>query len=214
METTEIPYVVHCPTLTQLVIHQFHYFKIYFHDTESIMKEKIYWNKNYAAAQKIYSNSAGSRLLRSAIQAQHAFLYSGRKNRATSHTGTLEPKGDQFLQLLETYKDPVKPNEGLELYTYSLISDSMRFSRTSAEVGIDFASKHALHASASDYVLAAGEFWVENGILYIDNNSGTFAPPASMLASLKMLLEKNFNGLEIVTLDCQTPEWKTHRHKT
>ena len=208
-----IPFVVHCPTLTQMVIHQFHYFKLYFKDTETVMEEKIHWNTNYSAAQKIYGNNPASKVLRAAIQAQHSVLYSGRKNRSTSHSGNLDNTGEAFLNLLQQYKDPVNANEGLELYTYSLVSDSLRFSRTSAETGIDFASKHALHASGSEFVLAAGEFWVHDGILYIDNNSGTFAPPGSMLIRLKKLLQSNFQNLEIVALDCQTPEWKTHRHK-
>ena len=208
-----IPYAVHCPTLTNLVIHQFHYFKIYVKQMESIMQEKIGWNKNYPAAQKIYSMNPASRVLRAAIQAQHSVLYSGRKNRNTSHTGRMMGTGQEFLKLLMDYRDPILASEGFELYTYSLVNESLRFSRTSAETGIDFASKHALHASGSEFVYAAGEFWVADGKLYIDNNSGTFAPPGSMLTRLKALLELNFQGLEVICLDCQTQEWKTHRHK-
>jgi hypothetical protein len=64
---------------------------------------------------------------------------------------------------------------------------------------------------ASPFVLCAGEFWITNKVLYIDNNSGTFAPPALALVGMKRLFEENFPGIHVVTLDYQDPEWKILR---
>ncbi|KAI1465604.1 uncharacterized protein F4812DRAFT_104064 [Daldinia caldariorum] len=42
--------------------------------------------------------------------------------------------------------------------------------------------------------------------LIIDNDSGTYRPDKSVLPDLKKLLERNFPGLDIVTLPCDDPE--------
>jgi hypothetical protein len=104
-----------------------------------------------------------------------------------------------------------------EIYTYSLMDNSIRFSRSSAWTNIDMASKHALHAGGAPEVFYAGEFWIEGGpeekTLYIDNNSGTFAPPKEDLFRMKLLMETNFPGMKVVVLDYQDPLWKEKRKK-
>jgi hypothetical protein len=96
--------------------------------------------------------------------------------------------------------------------------DSLRFSETGAAFFVDFASKHALHANCNEAVRYSGEFHPQplcgrenfsddtpdeqvEWELVVDNNSGTYAPDPKMLPALKALLEFNFPGFKIVTMD-------------
>jgi len=108
----------------------------------------------------------------------------------------------------------------LKIYTYVLLDDTLRFSRCGAGTTVDMSSKHALHAGAAESVFYAGEFWTDfqgigfgERVLFIDNNSGTFAPPKQDLFRMKFLMEANFPGINVVTLDYQDPEWKHRRGK-
>jgi hypothetical protein len=92
-----------------------------------------------------------------------------------------------------------------------VIQDSgFRFSETGAAFLVDFASKHALHSKCAEEIRYSGEFhprpkkgwkvWGDEGEkevegeweLWIDNNSGTYAPDKELLKTLKSLLEYNF----------------------
>ncbi|KAF1773489.1 C2 domain [Phytophthora cactorum] len=90
------------------------------------------------------------------------------------------------------------------------------FSETGAAFFKDILSKHMLHSGAQFNVKYAGEFHVEKGSpgefkLFIDNNSGTYAPPKEELPQLKALLETNFPGISIEALDRASPELKEKR---
>jgi len=175
------------------------------------------WNKNYAAAQKIFGNGPASLAVRSGIQAGHRMLYArlagngyGIINNVLDN-GTEEPvplkavlnagSGDN------TYAERIKP----AVYTYiiSAVDDTWRFSETGAAFFVDFASKHALHANCAQAVRYSGEFhprpvggWENfndsiadedvDWELVVDNNSGTYAPDKMMLPTVKECLEANF----------------------
>ncbi|QRW22843.1 C2 domain-containing protein [Rhizoctonia solani] len=104
------------------------------------------------------------------------------------------------------------------VYTYIIDEDTFRFSETGAAFFVDFASKHALHSSCAETVRYAGEFhprpscgWADFDDtipdhemaweLWIDNGSGTYAPPPDMLDNLRQLLEYNWPGLTVRTFD-------------
>jgi hypothetical protein len=133
----------------------------------------------------------------------------------------LERNSTSFFELLQANRDTgwkATSEDSLELYTYVLMPESLRFSRTSARTNIDFSSKHALHAGASPTVTFAGEFWVQvedyEKVLYMDNNSGTFSPPKEDLFRIKDLMEYEFPGMKVVVLDYQDPLWKELRKST
>ena len=106
------------------------------------------------------------------------------------------------------------------IYTYviTIEDESMLFSETGATFFVDKASKHASHANSAKAVYYAGEFhprpiggW--DGFndstpdhhvqweLVFDNSSGTYSPNSSMLYNLRLLLEHNFTGIAIQTMD-------------
>lgn len=96
-----------------------------------------------------------------------------------------------------------------ELYTFVLTDKDMRFAETSRGrlSPKNFASKHGMLAKG-DKVHFAGEAWLEEGILVVNNNSGTYKPDASFLADLAMYLQKSFN-VEKVTFSDVIPVAKS-----
>jgi hypothetical protein len=221
MNAGEIRYSVHSPTLSNLVtLKSFHYFKLYISNVSDFFQCQLPWNHQYSAAQKIYGSGPGCLALRAAIRAEHSILYSNRENRSGTKKGAIPNTPQAFFNLLHEFQDfgLIEPKETLQVYTYVLMPDSLRFSRTSDNFNVDFLSKHALHAGASPTVVYAGEFWIQesegNPVLYIDNNSGTFAPPKAGLESMKALLQNMFSGLEVIVLDYQDPLWTTIRKNT
>jgi len=235
--TTPIQYRVNVPHFTLFVTRKyFHYFKVRLIDIHHFFQYKKSWNENYSSAQQIYSDAPTSVALRAAIYAEHTMLYSGRPCRFGNKEGELDRNSTSFFALLDRYQDeplssiqrtfhrlrhgestPAALGKKIRIYTYSLMDDSIRFSRSGVRISIDMASKHALHAGAAPEVFYAGEFWIEyvNGerTLFVDNNSGTFAPPKEDLWRMKELMQHNFPGMTIVTLDYQDPEWKRRRGK-
>lgn len=234
--TTPIDYRVNVPKLTQVVTRKhFHYFKIRLYDISRFFQKKKSWNHDYPAAQQIYSDGPTSAALRAAIYTEHTILYSSRPWRFGNEEGTLLRTNTAFFELLQNYSDspisrtlnelikpastnPAKSPKKLKIYTYVLMDDSLRFSRTDARMSVDMSSKHALHAGAAPEVFYAGEFWVDfnndgQRVLFIDNNSGTFAPGKEDLHRMKFLMQTNFPGMEIAVLDYQDPEWKRRRGK-
>ncbi|KAF8752854.1 Protein kinase C conserved region 2 (CalB) [Rhizoctonia solani] len=100
------------------------------------------------------------------------------------------------------------------VYTYIIDEDTFRFSETGAAFFVDFASKHALHSSCAETVRisprpSCGWADFDDTIpdhemaweLWIDNGSGTYAPPPDMLDNLRQLLEYNWPGLTVRTFD-------------
>jgi len=251
VQSSTIPYRVHCPHLTQVTGKKLHYFKLRLYDIQRFFPTKISWNQDYSPAQQIYSDSPMSAALRAAISTQHSIIYSGRRGRCVSVEGQLDRNPKGFFDLLNEYQDqssilslsPIHSTlkagydllsksmscsiktdvkkDKVPIYTYVLMENSLRFSRTGAAMLIDMSSKHALHAAAFPEVCFAGEFWMEppaapgvgEQTLYMDNNSGTFAPPRKDLHRMAWLMEANFPGIKVVVLDYQDPEWNERRKK-
>jgi len=238
-----IPFRVNLPMLTQFVTGKnFHYFKLRLYDIDRFFTEKKGWNRDYPPGQKIYSDGATCAALRAAISTEHSVVYSGRNGRVGNEEGVLQRTPKAFFDLLSKYEDEYSPGfsevhsvmkasfdfllqrptiteSGVPIYTYVLMDKSLRFSRSGAGTSVDMSSKHALHAGAKPEVVYAGEFWIEpdtvtgEKTLFIDNNSGTFAPSGTELFRMKLLMEANFPGIKVVVLDYQDPEWKRRRKK-
>ncbi|KAI0081495.1 hypothetical protein K474DRAFT_1688703 [Panus rudis PR-1116 ss-1] len=179
------------------------------------------WNKNYKAAQTIFQGPA-SVAVKSTIQAAHRMLYA---RQTTNGFGVINNTHDVITILHGGRPDSgtshrVKP----AVYTYiiSIDDDSFRFSETGAAFFVDFASKHALHANCAEAVRYSGEFhprpeggWenFDDSIpddqvqweLVIDNNSGTYSPDPTGLASLKELFEYNFPQFKVHAFDFNDP---------
>jgi len=166
-------------------------------------EKKHEWNKNYSAAQKIFTSAVVS----NSIKAQHKALYSSIE---ATIKGELR-SGDDFLRLIKFGVIGAKKR----YFTYSLMEDVWNFCETGKEYTKDFTSKHAMHASVSESVRYAGEFHIfeRNGrhTLVLDNNSGTYAPSFESLPLLKSLFEANFPGLDIVALNQGTEEFKAYQ---
>lgn len=111
------------------------------------------------------------------------------------------------------------------VYTYIIDEDTFRFSETGAAFFLDFASKHALHSSCAEEVRYAGEFhprpacgWANfnddipdhevDWELWIDNGSGTYAPSADLLDTLRQLLLYNWPELRVRVFDFRDEEQK------
>jgi len=172
------------------------------------------WNRDYRSAQLIYSDSLHSAAARSAIAAQHSVMYN---NIPSPETGYITSKGD-LMELLSYGRRNGKPRA----YTYVLVERErrlsphkgrqflFRFSETGIQMAKDYFSKHAMHANASPEVVYAGEFHVlpDGGrhVLYLDNNSGTFAPDKEMLPVLEKLFVWNFPGLNVRAVSYDSDE--------
>ncbi|CAE6476177.1 unnamed protein product [Rhizoctonia solani] len=150
--------------------------------------------------------------------------------RTNTSTGGRVPSGAEF-GAVANLASTVGPHEHVQrikpaVYTYIIDEDTFRFSETGAAFFVDFASKHALHSSCAETVRYAGEFhprpscgWAnfedrtpDHEVaweLWIDNGSGTYAPPADMLDNLRRLFEYNWPGLKVRTFDFRDEAQKT-----
>ncbi|CEL57160.1 hypothetical protein RSOLAG1IB_08393 [Rhizoctonia solani AG-1 IB] len=149
--------------------------------------------------------------------------------RTNASTGGRVPSDAEF-GAVANLASTVGPHEHVQrikpaVYTYIIDEDTFRFSETGAAFFVDFASKHALHSSCAETVRYAGEFhprpscgWAnfDDRIpdhevaweLWIDNGSGTYAPPTDMLNNLRGLLEYNWPGLQVRTFDFRDEQQK------
>lgn len=135
------------------------------------------WNKDYAAAQRIFGPGPDSFALRSAIKSGHAMLYARStcngfgiidSNRETLDLfeGSLRghppppppPAGDADEQGVIPPKPPQRIKPAVYTYVIAVQDSSLRFSETGAAFLVDFASKHALHANCAEAVRYSGEF--------------------------------------------------------
>lgn len=154
---------------------------------------KQHWNEKYDKAQAIFKN----RTIRSGITQQHAFIY---KHHNVEDNGELESAADFFSKL-----NYGKRQDQMRYFTYVIMETDWRFSETGANFLMDMVSKHAMHSGAAEEVFYAGEFCIveekEGYKLVIDNNSGTYAPHPDGLAKLQQLLQANFPGMKVETVD-------------
>ncbi|KAG9119326.1 hypothetical protein FRC07_005693, partial [Ceratobasidium sp. 392] len=149
--------------------------------------------------------------------------------RTNTSTGGRVPQDAQY-GAVANLAGTVGPHEHVQrikpaVYTYIIDEDTFRFSETGAAFFVDFASKHALHSSCAEEVRYAGEFhprpvcgWANfredmpdhsvDWELWIDNGSGTYAPTADLLDTLRSLLEYNWPGLKVRAWDFRDEQQK------
>ncbi|KAG1712857.1 hypothetical protein DVH05_000592 [Phytophthora capsici] len=184
-------------------------YHVQLHDIPSFLAQDNEWNHNHKPVIKIFSpDHPESPILRKAVATEHAVVY---KHDADTVYGEFKGAAD-FFDLLHDGKRLDKP----VLFTYAIISTGWYFSETGAAFFKDILSKHMLHSGAQFNVKYAGEFHIEKSSsgefkLFIDNNSGTYAPPKEELPQLKALLETNFPGISVEALDRGSPELKEKR---
>ncbi|PTB39274.1 uncharacterized protein TrAFT101_007938 [Trichoderma asperellum] len=94
-------------------------------------------------------------ILNKALHKQHHRIYN---YDSTTEYGTFKPcSREASLQFLRM----VHFDEGGRVFTYVLTLDGlMRFTETGKEFGIDFLSKHTMHADAEKYIAYSGEFFI------------------------------------------------------
>lgn len=92
-----------------------------------------------------------------------------------------------------------------ELYTFVVTEKEIRFATTSrgSLSPKNFSSKHALLANG-EKVHYAGEVWFENGVLVVNNNSGTFKPKGEDLSDVANYFQNVF-GVEKVIFSDEIP---------
>lgn len=96
-------------------------------------------------------------------------------------------------------KAPLKALKSGDLYNFVVTKDEIRFASTSRAFNAkNISSKHALLAKNTDEVFYAGEAWLENGILVINHNSGTFRPNSKYLSDVALYFQAAL-GVEKVT---------------
>ena len=197
--------------------------KIMLEDVDAVFQGKRHgWNRNYAAAQKIFSGPS-SVVTKRMVQMQHAYLYGGgsqikpvqnMRKELQEVTGSLID-GDDFLRLMEYGIRRTKPR----LFTYVIMPTRLYLAETGAKFFRDMLSKHAMHCSASTEVVYAGELHFRRNPpgssgpefqLVVDNNSGTYAPGKEDLPLVAEVFRRNFPGLHVVALDFQSPLLKQY----
>ncbi|KAL3670659.1 hypothetical protein V7S43_003849 [Phytophthora oleae] len=184
-------------------------YHVQLHDIPSFLAQDNEWNHNHKPVIKIFSpDHPESPILRKAVATEHAVVY---KHDVDTVYGEFKGASD-FFNLLHDGKRLGKP----VLFTYAIISTGWYFSETGAAFFKDILSKHMLHSGAQFNVKYAGEFHIEKSSsgefkLFIDNNSGTYAPPKEELPQLKALFETNFPGISVEALDRGSPELKEKR---
>ena len=195
--------------------------KITMYDVDNVFHGKRHgWNKSYDAAQKIF-NGPTSHLVRGAIQIQHSYLYgggSGIKVLQEFRRGIEQTTGslldyDDFITLLNGGIRRGKPR----MFTYCLMESKLYLAETGAHFFRDMRSKHAMHCSAAEEVVYAGELHFRRGPpgsdeppirLIVDNNSGTYAPGQEDLPRVAEVFRRNFPGLPVQALHFEDPMLK------
>ncbi|KAL6872862.1 hypothetical protein J3F83DRAFT_713334 [Trichoderma novae-zelandiae] len=109
-------------------------------------------------------------ILNKALHKQHHRIYN---YSSTTEYGKFEPCSKQAsLQFLRM----AHFDEGGRVFTYVLTLDGMlRFTETGKEFGIDFLSKHTMHADAEKYIACSGEFFIRR--LQHPDSSDSPEPP-------------------------------------
>lgn len=182
------------------------------------------WNKNYAAAQRIFQGPTSVVSAR-IIKMQHAYLYGGAvKPLLHFREGLQEARGNIFdakdlCELLNYGLSRGKPR----LFTYVLMAERLYMAETSAKFFKDMMSKHAMHCSASPEVVYAGELQFmlpsygsndpSTTKLIIDNNSGTYSPGKEDLPRVAEVFRRNFPGLEVIALDFRDVQLRSFRNR-
>ncbi|CAF0970628.1 unnamed protein product [Rotaria sordida] len=170
------------------------------------------WNRHHKPAQMIFNDNLRSTAIQTTIKMAHRAFY--RRTLKNNQSGRLKTVDDLWKLFVDELTKQIKPC----IYTYIIDDNTWRFSETGAGFFIDFASKHALLANASEHVCYAGEFhprpkfgWenlTDEWELVFDNGSGTYAPNSNLLSNLKELFTFNFPGLNVLVYDHKDPHLK------
>lgn len=134
------------------------------------------WNRDYAAAQRIFGPGPESLAVRSAIKSGHAMLYARStcngfgvidtkrdvmnlfEGSLRGHPAPLQPANPDDQQGGAPPKPPQRIKPAVYTYVVAVQDSSLRFSETGAAFLVDFASKHALHSNCAEAVRYSGEF--------------------------------------------------------
>lgn len=184
------PYVVHPNHLAGLTCGGIDYPIV---DMQLILPsglELFPWNRNYKRAVAVFQSS---RTLHSACLALRSVLYSG---------SSAKGRCSDLIELIAiTFKNWTRP-----VFTF-VINSNGRFgfsvhhdhSKDLAGFFKDSFSKHLVHSALAPSVVCAGEMWVEDNVLHMTNNSGTYAPPLRAISSNAVsVLRNNFPDLVVV----------------
>ncbi len=107
-------------------------------------------------------------------------------------------------------KSPLAALKNGELYNFVVTKDEVRFASTSRAFNAkNIASKHALLAKNTDEVFYAGEAWLENGILVVNHNSGTFRPNPKYLSDVALYFQAALGVEKVTFTDILPPPGKT-----
>lgn len=167
-----IPFqVFHASLLTKAAC--FPTFTLQLHSVRSVFGSiRCRWNKNYPAAQQIFSSTPQAFIARGLIKAQHARLCGGgialddgvvstMRRALAGLTGAIAT-APEFFALVH---NGIRGGKS-RFFTYVLLagdragSARLRFSETGASFFDDARSKHAVHSNAAEEVVYSGEFHV------------------------------------------------------
>ncbi len=111
---------------------------------------------------------------------------------------------------------PIKKLKAKELYTFVITDKEARFASTSRSKisPKNYASKHAILANG-EKPHYAGEAWMEDDVLVVNNNSGTFKPSAEDLNDVAIYFQEFFGIKKVIfTSDFSKPitskSWKDY----
>lgn len=101
---------------------------------------------------------------------------------------------------------PLKNLKAGVIYNFVITKDEVRFASTSRNLNAkNLASKHALLANNTDEVFYAGEAWLENGVLVINQNSGTYKPNGKYLSDVALYLQHSLEVEKVAFSDILPP---------
>ncbi|KAF8252816.1 hypothetical protein K440DRAFT_685052 [Wilcoxina mikolae CBS 423.85] len=161
-------------------------------------------------------------ILNRALKHQYRTIYS--YDKATTY-GVSQPQ-----DLARKFLDFTHWGAGGRVYTYIITLDGeWRFTETGKEFGIQMLSKHTMHSCVSVYIAFAGEFFirtpgstneeerngsgshdhyrrqpsrnVEDYVLVIDNDSGTYRPPKEHISAMQAFMDRALLGLKVEAVD-------------
>jgi hypothetical protein len=160
-------------------------------------------------------------ILNRALKHQYRTIYS--YDKATTY-GVSDPQ-----DLARKFLEFTHWGEGGRVYTYIITLDGeWRFTETGKEFGIQMLSKHTMHSCVSVYIAFAGEFFIravssnnerngsgshghhhrrqssrniEDYVLVIDNDSGTYRPPKEHIPAMQAFMDRSLPGLKVEVVD-------------
>jgi len=150
------------------------------------------WNRQYQQSQQIFATPQGQHT-RQLLQAEGRQLF---KQAPVVADAVLSGK-ELLAQLLAASDD------GTHVLVYALCIKQnravLRFCKARTLVA------HAAMAEGRDSVWCSGELVVADGTVILDNNSGTYAPPAAQLQRIPELLRRCWPDLAVEAMHFEDP---------